>query len=574
MVFWNGLFRKRKSSGPSVEVNQARREPDVEASQARKPSIDASEADLERIKALLLANRPYAWEDANGPAVVPCLIRLFKDSDYEVRAAAAEALGRIRATQAANILIGGLSDTYAVSEAVALALARIGTPEAITALTSGKLTPSAALELAKQGVNSGFQYLLDTLKSPYRREEAAEALGETRDPRALKPLIDASMDSEYSLRSYANSALGKLGGRRAVEVLITNLKDPYYLARSAAAHSLGVLKAKEAVYALIGTLGDDDEENVVRGCAARALAAIGDEYAQGFLVKALASRQFWVRQEAAFALGEMRCQDAEEPLRKALGDEDERVKLAAAKALQELAAPGTQSEVLEAVKQGNLKKMQAALIDHPQLTSYRDDNFQTPLHIAVSNGDMAMAELLLANDADINAENRRGFTPLSYVAGDGHTELAKFLIAKGAIVDCRTKDYMTPLHLAASNGYSALVELLIANGADVGAHSGGIGLTGTPLHDAAYEGHVEVARILLAHGAEVDARGGDQETPLHRAATRHHCDVAELLLRNGAAVNAMDRNGKTPLREANGIFPDKAMTDLLHQYGGHAGNQS
>jgi vesicle coat complex subunit len=57
------------------------------------------------------------------------------------------------------------------------------------------------------------------------REEAAETLGELKDPRAVEPLIKALKDKDSRVRSEAAIALGKLRDPRAVEPLIEALKD-------------------------------------------------------------------------------------------------------------------------------------------------------------------------------------------------------------------------------------------------------------------------------------------------------------------------------------------------------------
>jgi cytohesin len=57
---------------------------------------------------------------------------------------------------------------------------------------------------------------------------------------------------------------------------------------------------------------------------------------------------------------------------------------------------------------------------------------RTPLQLAVENGHKDVVELLLANDADVNAKDDDGWTPLRYAAGDGQKGLAELLRQKGA----------------------------------------------------------------------------------------------------------------------------------------------
>ncbi|MEK7679021.1 MAG: HEAT repeat domain-containing protein, partial [Deltaproteobacteria bacterium] len=72
------------------------------------------------------------------------------------------------------------------------------------------------------------QRLIEALKDPNAdvRQNAAEALGELKDPRAVLPLIEALKDGNGGVRQSAAWALGKLKDPRAVLPLLEALKDP------------------------------------------------------------------------------------------------------------------------------------------------------------------------------------------------------------------------------------------------------------------------------------------------------------------------------------------------------------
>jgi ankyrin repeat protein len=84
------------------------------------------------------------------------------------------------------------------------------------------------------------------------------------------------------------------------------------------------------------------------------------------------------------------------------------------------------------------------------------------LHWAALNGRKEIAELLLANKADVNAKNKYGATALLLAASTkGHKEIVEVLLAHGADANVKDKDGATPLLEAAVWGYKEIVELLL-----------------------------------------------------------------------------------------------------------------
>jgi ankyrin repeat protein len=163
-----------------------------------------------------------------------------------------------------------------------------------------------------------------------------------------------------------------------------------------------------------------------------------------------------------------------------------------------LSVPAFCGEIHDAAKAGDLAKVKALLKDNPKLVSRKDSHYDyTPLHYAAQAGHKDMAELLLANKADVNAKDKFGMTPLHDATVRGHKEVAELLLAKRAQVNARDMDNWTPLHFAASNG------------------------------------HKDVAELLLSNGARINAKDVKGRTPLSLAVGTHHEDVVELLRRHG-----------------------------------------
>jgi ankyrin repeat protein len=61
----------------------------------------------------------------------------------------------------------------------------------------------------------------------------------------------------------------------------------------------------------------------------------------------------------------------------------------------------------------------------------KTDNGLTPLHNAAVNGRKDVAELLLANKAEVNAKDNEGLTPMHYAAANGYRDVAELLRQHG-----------------------------------------------------------------------------------------------------------------------------------------------
>ena len=114
---------------------------------------------------------------------------------------------------------------------------------------------------SRYGKGDEVSVLISTLindKSSVTRADAAEALGEIGDKRAVEPLIDALRDADYTVQLHAAEALVKVGDKRAVEPLIVTLKVGDSSLRMLAAKALGEIGDAGAVEPLTAALKDDD----------------------------------------------------------------------------------------------------------------------------------------------------------------------------------------------------------------------------------------------------------------------------------------------------------------------------
>ena len=185
----------------------------------------------------------------------------------------------------------------------------------------------------------------------------------------------------------------------------------------------------------------------------------------------------------------------------------------------------------EAALNGKLEKAKALLKVNPDLVfSQKSYASQTPLHLAAEYGHKDVAELLLANKAQVEAKAYGGWTPLLNAVVGGHKDLVELLLANKAAVNVEDDAGRTPLHVAAENGYTEIAELLLASKADVNAKNRD---GDAPLHIAAAFGPKDMVELLLANKSEINAKDNSGRTPLGFAVLHNHKDLAELLRQDG-----------------------------------------
>jgi len=116
-----------------------------------------------------------------------------------------------------------------------------------------------------------------------------------------------------------------------------------------------------------------------------------------------------------------------------------------------------------ALRDDSLKSAET-LIDWPKTNvDVRSANDETPLMIACLRGQAQIARKLIARGADVN---KTGWTPLHYAATNGHVDIMQMLLDENAYIDAESPNGTTPLMMAAMYGSPAAVKLLLDAGAD------------------------------------------------------------------------------------------------------------
>jgi len=137
----------------------------------------------------------------------------------------------------------------------------------------------------------------------------------------------------------------------------------------------------------------------------------------------------------------------------------------------------------------------------------RDDNGDTPLHVAAIRGHREAMEILLTAGAKIEAKDNESDTPLHKAAGNGNNnDAVEALLKHGAEIEAKNNSGKTPLHYVAWYDYGNVVEALLKAGAEIEVKDNN-GFT--PLYWAAWDSQKDAAEVLLAHGANIYVRSND-----------------------------------------------------------------
>jgi len=205
--------------------------------------------------------------------------------------------------------------------------------------------------------------------------------------------------------------------------------------------------------------------------------------------------------------------------------------------------------LLAAIDKGQWATAEYLLTQRPDLTR-EDNNGNSPLYLAVSRGDSAVAMVKRLLDAGAPVElgpktgDNAGATPLHICCATGANACLEALLARGASATKQLPDGSTPLHTAAIGGDQRTVELLCKAGASVAALNNE---KRTPLHNCGITGNAKVAAALIQQGAAVDGADAEGCTPLMRAVMKNHAEVARVVLDHGANPDVVVQTGDTPL---------------------------
>jgi len=208
----------------------------------------------------------------------------------------------------------------------------------------------------------------------------------------------------------------------------------------------------------------------------------------------------------------------------------------------------------------------------------KDANNNTPLRMAIKNGNINTLVRLINYGADINEMNEQGESVLDYAFSEEHIDIAKYLIRKGSIIDKKYYEELkhlndnsqeipnyfkninnenddhfsinrkirgyTTLMISCQNNFDNIISYLINQGVDINEKNE---YHETALHHAIIGGHYDIVKLLIDHGADIHIKDDDNLTTLMYASREDKKDIVHLLLDRGAKINEKDNEQWTAL---------------------------
>ncbi len=188
----------------------------------------------------------------------------------------------------------------------------------------------------------------------------------------------------------------------------------------------------------------------------------------------------------------------------------------------------SRNSLVLAVENNDLDEVKAR-IAMGEKVNVRDKGYDgnSPLHIAVENGNAEIIEVLLRAGAKTNIKNFAKQTPIMLLDQDSTPEIANMLLRHGAKIKFLDANKNTALHGAVEYASPEVVQLLINAGVNVNAKN----KEGrTALMNAVESGNLEAVKTLLGAGADATARDKNNQSAISMT---HDNDIKQFLVAYG-----------------------------------------
>ncbi|KAI8623610.1 ankyrin repeat-containing domain protein [Xylariaceae sp. FL1651] len=221
------------------------------------------------------------------------------------------------------------------------------------------------------------------------------------------------------------------------------------------------------------------------------------------------------------------------------------------------------------------KAIWAILQQGPNVNAVDEQNWLTPLCLAISSGMIEVAKELIRRGADINRTRTIRHSPfefaIQHACVEGSLEIADLLLDLGVNINDSNEN---ALFWAVDMNNNSVLRYLVDKGIDLNQTMSGKGRCvnrftwgipdQTPVQYAAQKGDLQLIQLLLDSSADINGPSGRQGPTLHYGILSKNPAVVEFLLEHGNIPD--DNGGHSAIHKAiNGDFQD--MIPTLLDYG-------
>ena len=229
-------------------------------------------------------------------------------------------------------------------------------------------------------------------------------------------------------------------------------------------------------------------------------------------------------------------------------------------------------EFFSYIESGNNYKIEEFLKSEPHIWEYKDENNDnsTVLHISVFKKSYKITKIIIEycrlyqKEYEfinfINCQNNKGVTALHYASFSGNIKIIDLLIKNNAELNATTKRGLNIIHYSAQGNKPNSLMYFYLKTKDrnyikeliKGKDDGG----STPLHWAAYSNSEDVLMYLINLNIFkdenekqdfIDRQDNQEYTPLHLSVSSKSRRIVMKLLQSGANADIKDQKNKTPL---------------------------
>ena len=199
------------------------------------------------------------------------------------------------------------------------------------------------------------------------------------------------------------------------------------------------------------------------------------------------------------------------------------------------------------------------LLDNGADVNAQSEDGSTSLHWATDN----IAKLLIKNKSDVNAQDAYGQTPLHFTTCFKRDTVFKILLENGADPFIKNIDGKIPLDFCESEEIRSLLEKYMEDYKQISPTPS---IDNNDLLYFAFDNNlIEVKKCVYSGNYDINVQDDKGYTPLIYAITNHNLNMVRFLVKNGADINLCNNKGQSPLKIAYLYNSEKIAEYLLEK---------